>query len=105
MQSGSGAKGLGVMLFQGRHWWRTTLLVTSAAFVVLIGPSRIYLGDHWASDVIGRLPDRWGLVGPRRGSLSSAQRARCAADAEGTRTHEGKEVLEIISDEALVLNS
>ncbi len=41
------------MLFQGRHWWRTTLLVTSAAFVVLIDPSRIYLGDHWASDVIG----------------------------------------------------
>jgi membrane-associated phospholipid phosphatase len=43
----------GIILFQGRHWWRTTLLVTSAAFVVLIGPSRIYLGDHWASDVLG----------------------------------------------------
>jgi membrane-associated phospholipid phosphatase len=43
----------GVILLQGRHWWRTTLLVTSAAFVVLIGPSRIYLGDHWASDVLG----------------------------------------------------
>ncbi|HEV2582663.1 MAG TPA: phosphatase PAP2 family protein [Ktedonobacteraceae bacterium] len=43
----------GVILFQGRHWWRSTLLVTSAAFVVLVGPSRIYLGDHWASDVIG----------------------------------------------------
>ena len=44
---------LGVILFWGRHWWRTVLLVTSAAFVVLIGPSRIYLGDHWASDVLG----------------------------------------------------
>ena len=44
---------LGIILFQGRHWWRTTLLVTSAAFVVLIGLSRIYLGDHWASDVLG----------------------------------------------------
>ena len=43
----------GVLLFQGRHWWRTALLVVSAAFVVLIGPSRVYLGDHWASDVIG----------------------------------------------------
>jgi undecaprenyl-diphosphatase len=43
----------GVILFQGRHWWRTALLVTSAAFVMLIGPSRIYLGDHWASDVLG----------------------------------------------------
>ena len=43
----------GVILFEGRHWWRTALLFTSAAFVVLIGPSRIYLGDHWASDVLG----------------------------------------------------
>ena len=43
----------GVILFRGRHWWRTALLITSAAFVALIGPSRIYLGDHWASDVLG----------------------------------------------------
>ena len=43
----------GVILFQGRHWWRTALLISSAAFVVLIGPSRVYLGDHWASDVLG----------------------------------------------------
>ncbi|HEX6478183.1 MAG TPA: phosphatase PAP2 family protein [Ktedonobacteraceae bacterium] len=43
----------GIILFTGRHWWRTILLITSAAFVVLIGPSRIYLGDHWASDVLG----------------------------------------------------
>jgi membrane-associated phospholipid phosphatase len=43
----------GVILFQGRHWWRTALVIISAAFVVLIGPSRVYLGDHWASDVIG----------------------------------------------------
>ncbi len=43
----------GVILFEGRHWWRTALLITSAAFVVLIGPSRVYLGDHWASDVLG----------------------------------------------------
>lgn len=43
----------GILLFQGKHWWRTALLIVSAAFVVLIGPSRVYLGDHWASDVIG----------------------------------------------------
>jgi membrane-associated phospholipid phosphatase len=43
----------GVILLRGRHWWRTTLLVNSAAIVVLIGPSRVYLGEHWASDVLG----------------------------------------------------
>jgi membrane-associated phospholipid phosphatase len=43
----------GVIIFKGKHWWRTALLVTSATLVVLIGPSRVYLGDHWASDVLG----------------------------------------------------
>lgn len=43
----------GIILFRGNHWWRTALLIISALFVVLVGPSRIYLGDHWASDVLG----------------------------------------------------
>jgi undecaprenyl-diphosphatase len=42
-----------MILFKGRHWWRTTLLIVSGLCVVLIGPSRIYLGAHWASDVLG----------------------------------------------------
>jgi membrane-associated phospholipid phosphatase len=41
------------ILFHGKHWWRIALLIVSGLFVVLIGPSRIYLGDHWASDVFG----------------------------------------------------
>jgi membrane-associated phospholipid phosphatase len=32
--------------------WRTLLLVILGAMVVLIGPSRIYVGQHWASDVL-----------------------------------------------------
>jgi undecaprenyl-diphosphatase len=32
---------------------RTTLLVVFTGMVVLVGPSRIYLGEHWFSDVIG----------------------------------------------------
>ena len=32
---------------------RTALLVISGSLVALIGISRIYVGDHWASDVIG----------------------------------------------------
>ena len=42
-----------LILFKGHHWWRTTLLIVSGLCVVLIGPSRIYLGAHWASDVLG----------------------------------------------------
>lgn len=42
-----------LILLRGKSWWRLTLLSISALFVILIGPSRIYLGDHWASDVLG----------------------------------------------------
>jgi membrane-associated phospholipid phosphatase len=34
-------------------WWRILLVVILAGMVALIGPSRIYEGQHWASDVIG----------------------------------------------------
>ena len=44
----------GIILFKKKDgWWRYMLLIISALFVVLVGPSRIYLGDHWASDVLG----------------------------------------------------
>jgi membrane-associated phospholipid phosphatase len=43
----------GIMLFRGKRWWRIVLIGVSALMVMLVGPSRIYLGDHWASDVLG----------------------------------------------------
>lgn len=33
-------------------WWRTLLLLVFGGIVALIGVSRIYEGQHWASDVI-----------------------------------------------------
>ncbi|WP_376793509.1 phosphatase PAP2 family protein [Thermogemmatispora sp.] len=42
-----------LILFEGWRWWRILLLLLSAFFIVMVGPSRIYLGDHWASDVLG----------------------------------------------------
>ncbi len=44
---------LGIILFRGKRWWRMVLLIIPAFFVVMVGPSRIYLGAHWASDVLG----------------------------------------------------
>ncbi|GCE26961.1 hypothetical protein KDA_24450 [Dictyobacter alpinus] len=44
---------LGLILFKRDRWWHYALLIIPAFFVVMVGPSRIYLGDHWASDVIG----------------------------------------------------
>jgi hypothetical protein len=49
--------------------------------------------------------DRRGIIRPRRGYLSSTERARRAGDARGTGQHEGKEGVEIISDKAMVLSS
>lgn len=36
-----------------RSWKRTALLIIFGTQIALIGVSRIYLGQHWASDVLG----------------------------------------------------
>jgi len=41
---------------------RTILLIFSGAMIVLVGPSRIWMGQHWASDVLGGYTLGFGLL-------------------------------------------
>jgi len=36
-----------------RSWWRTALLIFLAGLILLVGPSRVYQGEHWFTDVVG----------------------------------------------------
>lgn len=44
---------LGTMLIQRKQAWQRALLGLPALLLGAIGPTRVYLGDHWTSDVLG----------------------------------------------------
>lgn len=42
-----------VFIHLKQRWFRTALLTLLAGIILLVGPSRIYMGHHWPSDVGG----------------------------------------------------
>ncbi len=42
-----------IQLFKRKSRWQRAVLSIPALFIGITGPTRIYLGDHWASDVLG----------------------------------------------------
>ncbi len=53
---------LGACVFKRKSWWQRAVLLVSALFVVLVGPSRVYVGAHWATDVLGAYLLEGGLM-------------------------------------------
>lgn len=51
-----------VFVLKRKSWWLRGVMLISALFVVLVGPSRVYLGDHWATDVLGAYLLEGGLI-------------------------------------------
>jgi len=44
---------LGLIYWRQKPAWQKALLAVPLLLIALDGPSRVYLGDHWTSDVIG----------------------------------------------------
>lgn len=44
---------LAITLLPKRSIWRRLVVATGLLFLLLLGVSRFYLGDHWFSDVVG----------------------------------------------------
>ncbi len=42
-----------VFIYLKQRWFRTALLTLLAGVILLVGPSRVYMGQHWPSDVGG----------------------------------------------------
>ena len=38
---------------QRNCWWHAALLVLASLLIVLSGPARVYVGEHWISDIVG----------------------------------------------------
>lgn len=44
---------IGSLLLKGKQGWQRALASSITSLMLLSGPSRVYLGEHWTTDVVG----------------------------------------------------
>ncbi len=70
---------LGDLVMRRRAWWRALLGGGTIILIGMICVSRVYLGDHWASDVIGSCllasAGLWGVQWMGRRDVTTASSA------------------------------
>ncbi len=44
---------IGIHLFKGKYSSYRRVLAVPATFIMLVGPTRVYLGEHWLTDTLG----------------------------------------------------
>jgi undecaprenyl-diphosphatase len=69
--------------------WRWVLLVVCGLMIVLVGPSRVYMGQHWASDAIAGYALGFGylllVIAAHRGYLARNKKAEPAVEVSAAR--------------------
>lgn len=83
------------LVCRARSWrWRVVIAVLAVALVVLVGLSRVYLGEHYPSDVLAAMVASSGVLALSLAALGVWRRRRTMACAIDPLTHPAAAVVE-----------